>query len=118
MAIDDTGWKRPDVAQTPEGPKGLITPAVGTEPRPCYLCRSWEKDKQKLIQFFVSRGFVADSEGIFETPIVRDFKGRRSIRVDPRNWGYCRRECIPTEMNATCPDWELAQHRSELMGKI
>jgi hypothetical protein len=118
MPIEDTGWKQPNVEQTPEGPKGLITTATGTEKRPCYLCARWERDQRKLIEFFVSRGLRPDVNGEFETPIARDFRGRRSMRVDPKNWGYCRQQCIATDMNATCENWELTRTRADLAGKI
>lgn len=119
MATDDTGWKKPDIIQAPDGnSKGVIVPATGLESRPCFTCRSWEKDARKLTQFFRAKGLRADAEGYYETPIVRDFKGRRSLRIHPRDFGYCRRQCMPTHMNATCPDWDATTTRSELQGKI
>jgi hypothetical protein len=119
MATDDTGWRKPDLVQTPTGnAKGIVTPTTGLEEKPCFTCRSWEKDTQKLTQFLRSKGLQPDADGKYETPIVRDFNGRRSLKIDPRDFGYCRRQCMPTHMQASCADWNAVRTRSELQGKI
>lgn len=116
---NDTGWQLPKIMQDAGEVKGLIQPATGMEEKPCFTCRSWDKDTRKLMQFLNSRGLKADADGNYETPIVNDFKdGRRSIKVNPRDWGYCRNGCMPTHMNATCDVWVPVVSRSELQGKI
>lgn len=119
MATDDTGWRKPDMIQTPEGnATGIVTPSTGLEERPCFTCRSWEKDARKLTQFLTSKGLQPDFEGYYETPVARDFHGRKSLRIHPRDFGFCRRQCMPTHMQATCEDWDTVRTRSELQGKI
>lgn len=86
---------------------GLIELASGTEAKPCMMCRSWEGgEPQKLTQHLLARGLKPNAAGKFETPIARDFKGRKSLEIDPKDYGYCRRDCIPTDMLATCENWQ------------
>ena len=116
---EDTGWKQAEEIVTPSGQAaGRIVPATGLEQAPCFACASWEKDNKKLIQHFNAKGLEPDAEGCYETPIVRDFQGRRSLRVHPRDFGFCRRQCVVSHMNATCPDWTPTRTRNDLMGKI
>jgi len=119
MPIDDTGWKQPTVVQTPDGgAKGVVQPATGLEIKPCFTCKSWEKDNRKLVQFLVSRGLKSNAEGYFETPIAKDFAGRRSMRIHPRDYGFCRRHCYPAAMNATCDDWQPTLLANDLALKV
>jgi hypothetical protein len=119
MPIDDTGWRKPIVTQTPgETPKGVIQMKTGLENKPCFMCKSWEKDTRKLIQHFKAKGLTPDAEGYYTTPIVQDFDNRKSLRINPREYGYCRRLCMPTGDTCTCPDWQLTQTRSELALKV
>lgn len=117
--IEDTGWKQPSVIQTPDGKaKGLIQPATGLETKPCFTCKSWEKDNRKLIQYLVARGLKPDAEGHFETPIASDFPGRKSMRIHPRDYGYCRRNCYPSAMNASCSGWQPTLFVNDLALKV
>ena len=119
MAIEDTGWKKPDMIQTPDGnTKGVIQPATGLEEKPCFTCASWEKNTRKLIQFFRASGLQTDAEGYFTTPIIQDFDDRTSMRVHPRDFGFCRQGCCPTHMNATCEFWKPTRNVSELALKV
>jgi hypothetical protein len=118
MAIEDTGWKQGEVITTDKGPTGQIVPATGIEQAPCFTCASWEKDNRKLIQHFNAKGLQPDAEGFYETPIARDIQGRKSMRIHPRDFGFCRRQCVVSHMNATCPDWAPTRTRGDLAGKI
>jgi hypothetical protein len=118
MPIDDTGWKSPIVTAQDGLPTGTIQTASGLERQPCFLCRSFEKDNRKLIQHFQAHGLTADENGCYETPIAKEVRGRRSLKIDPRDYGFCRRHGYVTGMNATCPDFKLTESRSELQAKI
>lgn len=119
MAIEDTGWKRLEVVQAPgETPKALIQPATGIETKPCFTCASWEKDTRKLMQHFRSHGLTPDAEGYYETPIAQDFNGRKSLRIHPRDNGFCNKQCCVSHMNATCGDWSPTRFAKELALKV
>lgn len=114
----DTGWQRPDVSIQGGVPTGTILPSTGIESKPCFMCRSFDKDNKKLMRHLDSKGLKADENGLYETPIARDFHGRRSMKIDPRNFGYCRRNDYVTDMRATCPDFDLTANRSDLQLKV
>jgi len=116
--VEDTGWQRPTLVNTPEGPKGIIVPATGLETNPCNLCRSFESDDRKLRQYWKSHGLTPDAEGYYVTPIAKEIAGRKSMRVHPRDYGYCRRFGYTTGRNATCEDFAVTQTRAELALKI
>lgn len=87
--------------------KGAIEMAAGTEARPCCMCRSWEGgEPEKLTRYLLAKGLKPNAAGKFETPIAKDFKGRKSLEIDPKSYGYCRRDGIPTDMLATCENWK------------
>jgi hypothetical protein len=98
--------------------KGLVQIAQGEQPKPCYLCRSFEKDNKKLVQHLLAHGLKPDEEGRFETPLAKEVQGRRSLKIDPKDYGYCRKSCMPTGMTATCEYWVLTQFREEMARKI
>ena len=119
MAIEDTGWRKPVVTQVPgEAPKGVIQPATGLESKPCFTCRSWEKDTRRLMQHFQSHGLTPDAEGYYETPIAKEINGRTSLRIHPRDNGWCNRIGCVSHMNATCPDWKPTRFAKELALKV
>ena len=115
---EDTGWQKAQLVNTAGGMKGLITPSTGTEVQPCFTCKAWEKDNRKLIQYLLARKLGAADAGYFETPIARDFQGRTSLKIHPRDFGYCRRQCMPTHMNASCPEWKPTLFINDLQAKI
>lgn len=119
--VDGIDWQAPKIIQTPTGAKGVISTATGMEEKPCFTCARWEKDNRKLIQYFISKGLRADENGIFTTPIVQDFgDGRRSMEIDPKDWGFCRKLVMPTHMlaGAQCPEWKPVTLVQDLKGKI
>jgi hypothetical protein len=119
MPTEDTGWKVPQIVQTEKGEiAGLIQPATGIEAKPCFTCRSWEKDTRKLMQHFTSHGLTPDAEGYYETPIAKEINGRKSLRIHPRDNGFCNKQCCVSHMNATCPDWTPTRFASELALKV
>jgi len=118
MPIEDTGWRKPDLSIQDGLPTGTIQTATGMEQRPCFMCRSFEKDNKRLLQHLNAKGLKPNAEGCYETPIVQDFQGRRSMKIDPRNFGYCRKGNYVTDMRASCADFQLVTTRSELQSKI
>ena len=112
---DEIDWQAPKIV----GGKGVITAPTGIEEKPCFTCKSWDKDTRKLTQFLLTRGLQPDMNGVFETPIVQDFHdGRKSMKVDPKDWGFCRRDTMPTHMMATCEGWKPTVTRADMRGKI
>jgi len=97
---------------------GVIEMATGLEQRPCFLCRSFEKDEKKLVNHLLARGLKPDPDGSFVTPIVGDFKDRASLRIHPSQYGYCRRQTMPVDMQATCIDWAQVRTASEMESRI
>lgn len=98
--------------------KGTIEMATGFEERPCMMCRSFEQDNKKLIQHLLARGLKMEADGSFTTPIANDIPGRKSLRIDPRSYGYCRKETMPVDMLATCESWSPVKTREELLSRI
>lgn len=83
------------------------------------MCKSWEDtDKNKIIQHILARGLKPTDHGTFITPIAFDFKGRKSLEMDPSNMGYCRRDCILTDALATCPAWKPTQTISDFQNRM
>lgn len=97
---------------------GVIDLAQGMEPRPCMNCKSFEMDRSRLEQHLLAQGLKPDALGMFETPIAKEFKGRRSLKLDPRNFGWCRKECSVVDMLATCPAWTPISTREDLASRI
>lgn len=97
---------------------GQIEMAHGLEQRPCLMCKSFEKDRDKLIRHLIRTRLTLLPDGTFETPIAKDIPGRKSLRIDPRSYGWCRRDTIVVDMLATCPAWALATSISELASRI
>lgn len=116
---DGIDWQAPSVIQTETGPKGVISSPMGSEEKPCFTCAKWVKDNRRLVQHFIARGLRADENGHFETPIVQDFHdGRRSMKVDPKDWGWCPKLVMPTHMLATCEFWQETNLVREIARKI
>lgn len=87
--------------------EGVIDMATGLEQKPCMLCRHWKHDgAEKMAEHFLAHGLEAQPNGMFKTPIAKDFPGRKSLVLDPRNFGFCQRDALPTDMQATCERWQ------------
>lgn len=97
---------------------GKIELASGAEPHPCMMCRSYEGDKKRLITHLLANKLQADKNGNFITPIAKDFAGRKSLKINPDNFGFCRRFSHPVDMLATCPDWVQVRTNAELATRI
>ena len=89
-----------------------------SEPQPCYACRSWEKNERRLVEHLRSRGLTPAADGSYETPIALDFPGRKSLKIFPKQWGFCRLECRPTQDEATCAEWTPVRSASELQDRL
>lgn len=98
--------------------RGAVELASGLEARPCMSCASWEKDERRLIEHLLSKDLEARQDGTFVTPIARDIPGRKSLVIDPKSFGYCRRDGIVTEMQATCPAWRPVVTREQLLQRV
>ena len=98
--------------------KGQIEMATGIETRPCCICRSFEKDEPKLIQHLLRNKLTPREDGTFVTPIAKDIPGRKSMVIDPKTYGWCRRDTIPVDMLATCPSFRPVRTSSELESRI
>lgn len=86
---------------------GHIEMATGLEARPCAMCKSWEgADKRKVIEYALAKGLEIQPDGSFKTPIAKDFPGRVSLRLDPKNFGWCKRDAILSDAMATCGRWQ------------
>lgn len=116
---DDTGWQAPQIVTTPQGPAGVIQMATMTEATPCYLCKHWHKDTRKLAQYARVKGLVVDEQGCWQMPPSPELQGR-SIKIDPKSWGFCLTLGIPTHMNAgaQCEYWRQRETRSDMKGII
>lgn len=70
------------------------------------MCAKWERvELNRVVQHFTARGLKVRPDGCFVTPIAKDFPGRKSMVLDPRDFGFCRRDLLPTDMQSTCADW-------------
>lgn len=119
--------------------RGLVQPTTVSETKPCYLCRSFERpDLAKIIQHMISRGCVLLPDGQIQSSRPRRCRGcggtvdpreaqknvcpscgsanleGKPLVLDPRNYGFCRRDLLATEMEATCPSWVQKRTRSEM----
>jgi hypothetical protein len=93
--------------------------ATGTESRPCMMCAKWDRvETNRVVQHFLARGLEAMPDGKFVTPIIKDIPGRRSMVLDPRDYGFCRRDLLPTDMQATCVDWTPTKSLVELQRRL
>lgn len=118
--INDTGWKRLQIVggDGDESAAGRVEMVKGNETRPCCLCRSWEKNKRRLVEHLMAHGLTPRPDGTFETPIAKDIPGRKSMILNPDNMGFCRRDVLPTDDLATCENWEAVRTASELESRI
>ena len=106
---DDDQWRPLEVVggDGETDAAGVVELATGTESRPCAMCRSWENvDQNKLIRHIMAHGLKPNERGNFTTPIAKDFVGRKSLELDPKSSGFCRRDSIITDMLATCENWQ------------
>lgn len=117
---NSTCWQRPRIVSG-DGDReagGKIDLATGLEQRPCCVCRSFEKDSSRLQRHIIAKGLIVDGDGNFETPIAKDFKGRRSLKLNLHNFGWCRRNAEVVDALATCPAWKPVRTSSELESRI
>lgn len=118
--LNTTCWQRIQIVggDGDRAAAGEIDLATGMETRPCLNCKSFEADRTRLIQHIVAMGLVPDANGIFETPIAKDFKGRRSLKLDVRNFGWCKKDCCVVDMLASCPRFRPLRTAEELATRI
>jgi len=115
--LDDTGWKAPEIITTPNGAAGVVQMPTDAEATPCFTCKHWHKDNRKLMQYLHAHGLQPDSNGVYELR-VPEMPERKSIQVDPKDWGFCLTLAMPTHMNAgaQCEHWQLRQVREDMRG--
>lgn len=98
---------------------GLIEPSTVLEDRPCYTCRSFEKNDKRLRQHIASKKHVEMlADGTFQSLIDRDFKDRRGLKYNIRDFGWCRLWTIPVDIKHTCENWGPTRSVSDLMRKF
>jgi hypothetical protein len=111
MPNDDTGWKPIQTelvdtkTQGDEYAKGLVEPATGLEKRPCMACRSFEPPSNKVVEHFIAHGLKIKPNFNVDSPITKDFKGRKNMSMDIRDMGFCRLWVMPVDIVATCERW-------------
>lgn len=111
--LTDTGWQQPTIV----GGKAILANPTGTEEKPCFTCKSWEKDERKLIEFLVSRGMKAKPNGCYDMAVIAgDLPDRKQIEIDPKDFGFCRQLCMPTHMMATCECWKQRLFAADMRG--
>ena len=98
---------------------GLIEMATGKETQPCLMCRKWEDvETAKVVQHFLAKGLEVQPDGTFKTPIAHDIPGRKSLILDPKNFGFCRRDLMPTDAMASCANWVPTKHLSDFQQRM
>jgi hypothetical protein len=98
---------------------GEVELATGQEERPCCMCKSFEDvDPAKLIRHVISKGLTPRPDGKFETPIAKDFRGRKSMVLDPKGAGMCRRDVIVVEGLATCENFSPTKSISDFQRRM
>jgi len=113
--IEDTGWQAPRIVDG----KGIIDMPSAVEAKPCWLCKSFDKDTRKLIEYVTAHGMKAEPDGCYVLEeIAGDLPTRKQFRIDPRKTGYCRRLCSLAMDESTCPDWKQRGTREDMKGLI
>jgi hypothetical protein len=98
---------------------GVVEMATGKEVRPCVMCRKWELvNTHRMVEHFLAHGLEAQPDGTFKTPIAKDYPGRKSLVLDPKNFGFCRADLIPVEAQATCGAWVPTKRLGELQDRL
>jgi hypothetical protein len=93
--------------------------ATGVELRPCMMCAKWERvETKRVVQHFMAHGLEVQPDGTFKTPIVKDFPGRKSLVLDPHDFGFCRRDLLPTDMQSTCAAWTATTTKTDLQRRL
>jgi hypothetical protein len=113
---DGIDWQAPNIVQTASGAKGVISSPTGVEEKPCFTCSHWIKNNRRVMQHFIAHGLEADENGHYQVPTR--LYNRSSIKVDPKEWGWCPKLGMPTAMLATCEDWQPTTLAHELARKI
>lgn len=119
--VDDTGWKPINIkgGDGDRNAKGNIEMISAAETRPCVMCRSWERQENKVIEYFIAHKLEAQPDGTFKSPIRKDFKNTRAnLSLDPKKFGWCRYDAICTEDLSTCEKWTPVRTASELSDRI
>lgn len=99
--------------------KSLVKPVTGLEQRPCFMCRSWEKNEKKLRQHIASkRDIEVLPDGTFRHIIDRDVKDRNTKTYNIRDFGFCRFTGMPTQQLASCENWVPTRRLIELQRKL
>jgi hypothetical protein len=114
--ITDTGWQKPQIV---EGVGGVITPPSAVEAKPCWLCKSWEKDTRKLDEYVRAHGMKMQEDGCYVLEEYRrGIPTRQQFRLDPKKTGWCRRDMDLAMDEFTCPRWEARVTKEDLRGII
>jgi hypothetical protein len=113
--VTEIDWQLPKIVDG----KGVISPPSATEPKPCYLCKSFDKDTRKLIEYVVAHGMTLGDDGCYTfRAIAGDLPGRHQYKIDPRKTGFCRSLCTLALDEATCDNWKQRATRADMAGLV
>lgn len=98
--------------------QGAIDLATGIESAPCFMCRSWEKDEKKLADHFRAHECIIEPNGTIQTPIIKDFPGRKSMKMRLQDMGWCRKDLCPTDDLATCNNFQQVATRADMLARM
>ena len=97
---------------------GQVEMVSGAEVRPCFMCRSWEKDTDRLIRHLRSfKSVEMRPDGKFVARHNRELD-REGLVMDPKNFGFCRLTSNVSEDRASCPHWQPTKRAEDLARKI
>ena len=98
---------------------GQIQMATGVEVRPCMACRSFEAvETKRMVQHLMAQKLEVQPDGKFKTPIAKDIPGRVSLALDPRDYGFCKRDTTVVDLQATCENWRPTKLLVDLQNKL
>jgi hypothetical protein len=112
---DEPGWQTPKIVDG----MGIISMPSATEAKPCYLCKSWDKDVRKLVEYVTAHGMVVGLDGCYVfAAISAEFPARQQFKIDPTHTGFCRNLCVLSLDEATCEHWKQRETREDMRGLI
>lgn len=97
---------------------GKIDLDRAVETHPCFMCKSFDKDAKKLREHLHAHGLRPGRDGRYTTPIAKDFPGRKPLKIYLPDWGFCRKNTHPVDMQATCSEWEQVQSAGDMASRI
>lgn len=123
---------------------GKLAMAHGLEIQPCMTCRHWDGvQPERVVQYLMSRKLKPQADGTFITPIAQEVRchtcegtgklaaegeptcescrgsgKRKSLVLDPRDYGWCRTDGMITDALATCENWQPTKDMLDFQRKM